>query len=173
MYYGYDYSAQTDQIAKWVASYMACAFFFGVVLFAFMIWLYWRVLSKAGYNGAWALLMLIPFVGAFVSIGILLVLAFGDWPALKRQMYAPPAVPPYQPPYQPPAPPAASSSASQYQGYGGPAAQPAPAPYVPPAPPVQVMPEPPAPAAPTAPGAAPGAPTSEPAAPPAPPVDQD
>ena len=179
MYYGYDYS-DPQAILAGLGTYFACVAFFVVAIVALQIWLYWRVLSKAGYNGAWALLILVPFIGAFASFGILLVLAFGDWPALRRQAYAPPAVPSYQPPYQPPAPPAAAPPAQQYQGYGGPAAPPAPAPYTPPAPPVQAMPEPsappvqamPEPPAPAAPEPAPQAPPTEPSAPPAPPADQ-
>ena len=36
----------------------------------------WRILQRAGFNGAWALLMLVPLVG-FV---VLWVLAFVKWP---------------------------------------------------------------------------------------------
>jgi len=43
---------------------------------AFAIWVHWRILAKAGYNGALALLILIP-LGALVP---LLMLAFGRWP---------------------------------------------------------------------------------------------
>lgn len=52
----------------------------GLGLFAFSIYCWWRIFSKAGYSGAMALLMLIPGIGALVMV---LVLAFGDWPALK------------------------------------------------------------------------------------------
>ncbi len=47
-----------------------------IAVLAFSIWVYWRILSKAGYNGALALLMLIP-LGGLVP---LLMLAFGRWP---------------------------------------------------------------------------------------------
>lgn len=161
-----------DPNAVWAAlgSYMACIFFFAIVLVALMIWVYWRILSKAGYNGAWALLVLVPFIGGFAGLGILLVLAFGNWPALRRQAYAPPSVPPYQPPAPPIAPMAAEGT--QYQGYSGPPAAPyvePPVPTTPPAtaPPVAMPvvaegawpePQPAAPAAPPAPEVAPPAP---------------
>ncbi|HEY8321939.1 MAG TPA: hypothetical protein VIG46_09155 [Candidatus Baltobacteraceae bacterium] len=43
---------------------------------AFAIWVHWRILAKAGFNGALALLILIP-LGGLVP---LLMLAFGRWP---------------------------------------------------------------------------------------------
>jgi hypothetical protein len=60
---------------------MVGAFFLVYVLIicaavAFSIWVYWRILAKAGFNGALALLILIP-LGGLVPI---LMLAFGRWP---------------------------------------------------------------------------------------------
>jgi Na+/melibiose symporter-like transporter len=37
---------------------------------------FWRIVSKAGYNGAWALLMFIPLV----NLIMLYVFAFNTWP---------------------------------------------------------------------------------------------
>lgn len=45
-------------------------------IIAFSIWLHWRILAKAGYNGALSLLALTG-IGAIVPI---LILAFGKWP---------------------------------------------------------------------------------------------
>ena len=45
----------------------------------FMIFLWWRVFSKAGYSGALGLLVLVPFGGLIM----LCVLAFSQWPILK------------------------------------------------------------------------------------------
>lgn len=36
----------------------------------------WKIVSKAGYNGAWSLLMLIPLV----NLIMLYVFAFNTWP---------------------------------------------------------------------------------------------
>ncbi len=47
-----------------------------IAILAFSVWVYWRILAKAGYNGALALLMLVP-LGGLVP---LLMLAFGRWP---------------------------------------------------------------------------------------------
>ena len=47
------------------------------VMIAVFIWIYWRIFQKAGYNGALALLNLVPGVGPLICI---LILAFGRWP---------------------------------------------------------------------------------------------
>jgi hypothetical protein len=47
-----------------------------VAMIVFSVWVYWRILEKAGYTGALALLALIP-VGSLI---LLLILAFGKWP---------------------------------------------------------------------------------------------
>jgi hypothetical protein len=41
----------------------------------------WRILSKAGYSGAWSLLYLVPVV----NIIALWVFAFADWPATQTR----------------------------------------------------------------------------------------
>jgi len=73
---------------------------YGIVflaLIAFTIWVYWRIFVKAGYNGAMALLNLVPGVGNLICM---LILAFGRWPiedALAATQYGrtvpPPAAP--------------------------------------------------------------------------------
>ena len=41
----------------------------------------WRILQRAGFNGAWALLMLVPIVGLLVPW----VVSFLKWPADREQ----------------------------------------------------------------------------------------
>ncbi len=41
---------------------------------------YWQIFKKAGFSPVLSLLMLVPFVGLIV----LFVVAFSDWPALRR-----------------------------------------------------------------------------------------
>jgi heme/copper-type cytochrome/quinol oxidase subunit 2 len=48
------------------------------VIFAIII--YWRIASKAGYNGAMSLLLLIPIV----NLIILIMFAFSEWPIQKE-----------------------------------------------------------------------------------------
>jgi len=45
----------------------------------------WRILARAGYPGALALLTIVPFLG---SLCIFIVLAFTEWPALRRRTTA-------------------------------------------------------------------------------------
>ncbi len=48
-----------------------------IVIMALTVWIYWRIFVKAGYNGALALLNLVPGVGPLV---VMVILAFGRWP---------------------------------------------------------------------------------------------
>jgi hypothetical protein len=60
-----------------VAGGLIVYFLIIAVMIAVFIWIYWRIFAKAGYNGALALLNLIPGVGPLICI---LILAFGRWP---------------------------------------------------------------------------------------------
>lgn len=55
---------------------------FGVLAFwlIFLVPL-WRIISKAGYSGAWALVSLIPFVNLLA----LWIFAFAHWPSIERR----------------------------------------------------------------------------------------
>jgi len=136
----YDYGSQqaADEFLSASAGFLACYFFFILAIVAFMIWVWWKILTKAGYSGALAFLNLIP-LGTFV---LMMILAFGEWPVLRQMRgggdaYLPTQTAPtyqqppaYQPPtYQPPAPPMAQ--------------EPAPPAYQPPAPPMPQEPAPP------------------------------
>jgi len=52
----------------------------GLVAFIVMMVPYWRIVSKAGYNGWLSLLMLVPLV----NIVMLFVFAFSEWPIEHR-----------------------------------------------------------------------------------------
>lgn len=55
----------------------------GVVYLAviiFFIVCYWKIWSKAGFRGAWSLLMLVPLVNLIAFA----YLAFAEWPVHKR-----------------------------------------------------------------------------------------
>jgi hypothetical protein len=47
-----------------------------IALCAFMVWVYWKIFSKAGFNGAMSLLMLVPIA----NLVAILLLAFSRWP---------------------------------------------------------------------------------------------
>lgn len=51
--------------------------FIGLAVTAFFIFLFWRIFTKTGQNGAMSLLGLIPGVGWLI---LLCILAFGTWP---------------------------------------------------------------------------------------------
>ena len=72
-----------------------------VACLAFVIFLFWRIFSKAGMPGAMAFLLLIPAVGGLI---VLCVLAFGQWKVvpLSSVVVAPPNYPPAYPPNYPP-----------------------------------------------------------------------
>jgi uncharacterized membrane protein YhaH (DUF805 family) len=53
----------------------------GLAVTVFVIILWWRIFSRAGYSGALSLLILIPGVGALI---MLLILAFGEWPVRRE-----------------------------------------------------------------------------------------
>ena len=54
---------------------------FSLALFVFAIIIYWRIVSKAGYNGALSLLLLVPVV----NLVMLCIFAFGEWP-IQREL---------------------------------------------------------------------------------------
>lgn len=53
---------------------------FYLAIIAFFIIGYWKIWSKAGFNGAWSLLMLVP-IANIVAFGYL---AFAEWPIHKK-----------------------------------------------------------------------------------------
>ena len=53
-----------------------------LVLFPLQIWILVRIFTKAGYSGWWAALTLLLGPGLLIA---LLILAFGDWPALRQR----------------------------------------------------------------------------------------
>ena len=68
--------------AMWFATMV-----FGVLFFAFWIFLQWRIFAKAGFNGALALINLclfIPFAGPLIVFGLQVWFAFAAWPALNK-----------------------------------------------------------------------------------------
>ena len=71
-----------------------------IAIIVFMIWLYWRIFVKAGFNGALALLNFVPGIGQLIC---LIILAFGRWP-IEDQLagLGSPASPPAPPSAPPP-----------------------------------------------------------------------
>ena len=66
--------------------YMAAFAIIGLLIFAFFIFIWWKIFSKAGYSGALSLLFLagvIPLIGWIVPLVLMIWFAFADWPVRK------------------------------------------------------------------------------------------
>ena len=53
---------------------------FSLAVLVFTIIIYWRIVSKAGYNGAWSLLLFVPIV----NLIMICIFAFGEWPIYRE-----------------------------------------------------------------------------------------
>jgi uncharacterized membrane protein YhaH (DUF805 family) len=96
---------QVNHMAGAIAGMMGFFMLFGFAIIAFAIFLFWRILTKAGLAGPLALLVLFPGIGWII---VLCILAFSDWQVVPA---APPypglqSYPPPPPSYPPPPPPA-------------------------------------------------------------------
>ncbi len=80
------FQGRNDEAAAAAAGLMGLGcmgfIFFALVLMIFPVFCFWRIFTKAGHNGAMALLCLVPGVGMII---VLCILAFGDWPALRNR----------------------------------------------------------------------------------------
>ncbi|MBO0792036.1 MAG: hypothetical protein J2P36_13965 [Ktedonobacteraceae bacterium] len=76
---------------------LAVPFCFGIAVFAFFVFLFWRICEKAGYSGALSLIALIPGIGILI---LLCILAFSQWPS-QPMGYNPMAPTPGYAPMQP------------------------------------------------------------------------
>lgn len=63
-----------------LAAFVGAYLIFWIAIAAFVVFLYWKIISKAGFNGALSLLMLVPCAN-FV---MLIWFAFAEWPIEQR-----------------------------------------------------------------------------------------
>jgi hypothetical protein len=70
----------SDSITAAFTSTLLFSCIIGLVVAVFGVLIFWQIFSKAGYSGAWALLMLIPLANLIA----LCVLAFGRWPVREE-----------------------------------------------------------------------------------------
>lgn len=66
-----------------LGAFLAAYGLFVIIIVVLSIVIYWRIASKAGYPGAYSLLMLIPLVNLIV----LILFAFTEWP-VERELKA-------------------------------------------------------------------------------------
>lgn len=67
--------------------YMGVILIVGLLIFAFSIFCWWKIFSKAGYSGALAFVWLagiIPIIGPIICIVLFIWFAFADWPTAKK-----------------------------------------------------------------------------------------
>lgn len=88
---------QINQLGGAIAGMMGIIMLFGLAFTIFIIFVFWRILNKAGLAGPLALLTIIPVVGPII---VPCILAFSEWRVV-------PAPNPYAglQPYPPPPPP--------------------------------------------------------------------
>ena len=94
---------QINHMSGAIAGMMGFFMLFGVAIAAFAIFLFWRILTKAGLSGPLALLILVPAVGWII---VVCILAFSDWRVVPAPNYGN-GLQPYPPPptnYPPPPP---------------------------------------------------------------------
>jgi hypothetical protein len=99
----------SNQLAAAAASFGIVFAIIGLVSIIFAVIIWWRIFSKAGYNGALSLLMFIPIA----NLVMILILAFAEWPIyaelnqlrMMRGQQFPPNQPYPQNPQYPQTPP--------------------------------------------------------------------
>ena len=67
---------QVNHMSGAIAGMMGFFMLFGLAIAAFAIFLFWRILTKAGLAGPLALITLVPGIGWIV---VVCILAFSDW----------------------------------------------------------------------------------------------
>jgi hypothetical protein len=138
-------SANDAAIESWISGFFVCYILFAVVIIAVSVYVYYKIIKKTGYSGWLALLSMVPLA----NIGLLLFLAFSDWP-LERENQELRARLGYDVSGYPP-----GTGASGYAGYGPsyspPSNQPPVAPPYPGGPETAQIPQVPAPQPPQAP----------------------
>lgn len=84
--------AGMGNIAAMFGPYFAVFAIVGIAIFAFFIFCWWRIFSKAGFSGALALVWLagiIPLIGPLICLAFFVWFAFAEWPVHKGGGQAP------------------------------------------------------------------------------------
>lgn len=95
-YSQYGGNSEAEAMLQSMGPFLAVFAIVGLAMFAFSIFIQWKIFSKAGHPGALALLnilLIIPLInliGIFVVAGLWIWFAFSEWPALKRAQGGPP-----------------------------------------------------------------------------------
>jgi uncharacterized membrane protein YhaH (DUF805 family) len=93
---------QVNHMTGAIAGMMGFFVLFGLVITAFFVFLFWRILAKAGLSGPLALLVFVPGIGPLIP---LCILAFSEWRVVPAPNPYGAGLQPYPPPpanYPPP-----------------------------------------------------------------------
>jgi hypothetical protein len=87
---------QQQNMAGMMAGFGLIFLLISVVIYAILVFLFWRIFTKAGMAGPMALIAIIPGIGPLI---VLCILAFGECKVVPVAAIAyPPAYPPSYPP---------------------------------------------------------------------------
>lgn len=81
----YDTSTAGDPTAM-IAGMMGMMGIIWLVIIVLMVFIWWKIFSKAGYNGLLSLLMLVPIA----NLVLIIWFAFADWPVRRNAANAGP-----------------------------------------------------------------------------------
>jgi len=71
-------SDETLSLLSVFSGVFGCGLALLLIVLAVLVW--WKIFAKAGYGGAFGLLMLVPGV----NLIMICILAFGKWPVLRE-----------------------------------------------------------------------------------------
>lgn len=80
------YGGDPSNMMAMMGPYFAVIMIVGLAIAVFSIFCWWKIFSKAGYNGALSLVFLagiIPLIGPLICLILFIWFAFADWPATK------------------------------------------------------------------------------------------
>jgi hypothetical protein len=81
------YSGDPSAMMAAMGPYFMVIAIIGIAIAVFSIFCWWKIFSKAGYNGALALVFLagiIPLIGPIICLVLFIWFAFAEWPVTKR-----------------------------------------------------------------------------------------
>jgi len=81
------YGGDPSNMMAMMGPYFAVIVIIGLAIAVFSIFCWWKIFSKAGYNGALSLVFLagiIPLIGPIICLVLFIWFAFADWPVTKR-----------------------------------------------------------------------------------------
>ena len=81
------YSGSNADAMAMMSGMMGVFLIVGLVCLAFWVFIWWKIFTKAGYNGALALInlaVIIPLIGWIAPLALTIWFAFSEWPLEKR-----------------------------------------------------------------------------------------